>query len=312
MVRKYLVTEDELMSADVTDGVLTFTRDNGQIITAGTLLKGDQGERGLPGVNAVPTDEAVATYMRTPGTEVEQQLSATMGVIVGPLVADALAEDGDLADTVALLAGDAVDTYVAAPGFTFPGLPAQIVLRGSDPIVNTPGATITFPDETWIIAGNVRYVIAASTVVDFSPAPTTVPVLVMFNRDTQTFHRVLATNVAQVGNRKSVVVASISVRPGHPAEVWMPCRFTYNDLKSLNRSQEALLAESLVGTRQVPSFAGGVLQNVEHRDIATDAVVRRDTFTFTPTTITEVRSHLTAGRTVTLTTNRSTLVTEVS
>lgn len=60
MVRKYLVTEDEFLSATVTvAGDLTFTRDNGEVIVAGSV-KGDQGDQGIPGPNTVPTEVAIA------------------------------------------------------------------------------------------------------------------------------------------------------------------------------------------------------------------------------------------------------------
>lgn len=128
MVRKYLVTEDELLSAKVTDGVLTFKRDNGDTITAGALLKGDKGDQGLPGVNAVPTDEAIATYMTTPGTNTKTQLEATIVTsAVGRgeqtvLITDHGAlGDGDTDDTDAIIA--AMNASSAGVPVIFPGNP---------------------------------------------------------------------------------------------------------------------------------------------------------------------------------------------
>lgn len=54
---------------------------NGSSISLRAVLgqgpKGDQGDQGLPGVNAVPTDDAVATYATTDGTATKAALSAS-------------------------------------------------------------------------------------------------------------------------------------------------------------------------------------------------------------------------------------------
>lgn len=53
-------------------------------IAAGNF-KGEPGEQGLPGVNAVPADEAVGTYATTPGTATHTALTATIAGEVEPV-----------------------------------------------------------------------------------------------------------------------------------------------------------------------------------------------------------------------------------
>src|SRR5690606_5862493 len=75
-----LVTENELLSAAVTpDGDLTFTRENGDVINAGSLLgpEGPQGVPGLDGSNVLPTSEAIEQAITQPGPA-KDALSATI------------------------------------------------------------------------------------------------------------------------------------------------------------------------------------------------------------------------------------------
>ena len=43
--------------------------------------QGPQGEPGIPGANAVENDEAVSTYIATPGTQTRTQLSVTIAEV---------------------------------------------------------------------------------------------------------------------------------------------------------------------------------------------------------------------------------------
>lgn len=64
-----------------------FVRDDGQVIGQVSLPAGPKGEQGLPGVNAVPADEAVAAYIqaessRTSGALVDGFITTTRGASV--------------------------------------------------------------------------------------------------------------------------------------------------------------------------------------------------------------------------------------
>lgn len=73
MVRKYLVTEDEFLSATVTpEGDLTFTRDNGEVVVAGNVA----GPVGPAGPNTIPTDTSITQALTTPGTGAHLALEA--------------------------------------------------------------------------------------------------------------------------------------------------------------------------------------------------------------------------------------------
>lgn len=79
---KYLVTEDELLSANVTEtGELEFTRDNGEKIVAGNV-KGEPGATGPAGPNTVPTYDAINQALTEDGP-VKDQLSATIAEEAG-------------------------------------------------------------------------------------------------------------------------------------------------------------------------------------------------------------------------------------
>lgn len=108
---KYLVTEDEFKSATVTeDGDLEFTRDNGVKVVAGRVRGADStvpGPPGKDGSNVLPTQAAILQEITEDGP-VKDQLSATIGVEVGPLVAAAIADD----ETIVQAAADAVEAIV--------------------------------------------------------------------------------------------------------------------------------------------------------------------------------------------------------
>lgn len=57
-------SEETFVSAAIMSGELVLTRNNGQTVNLGKV----EGDQGLPGPNAVPSDEAVATYLGTAGT----------------------------------------------------------------------------------------------------------------------------------------------------------------------------------------------------------------------------------------------------
>ncbi|ALD63992.1 hypothetical protein AFL94_08735 [Arthrobacter sp. LS16] len=60
-------SEETFVGADIINGELVLTRNNGQEVNLGQV----EGAQGLPGPNAVPADEAVARYIGTAGSDTQ-------------------------------------------------------------------------------------------------------------------------------------------------------------------------------------------------------------------------------------------------
>lgn len=129
------------------------------------------GPQGLPGVNAVPTDAAVATYMGTPGTQTEEQLNANLEAAVttpaGPVrqALDSLYGDPSVIT-------DAVQEWWIYPVATQLTEPyPRAVFGGISSATGTGGADILVCEFDYATSSTIRHKVGEVAIDDDHNAP---------------------------------------------------------------------------------------------------------------------------------------------
>lgn len=99
-----------IQAGEVVGDDLVLTRNDGATVNAGKV-RGGVGPQGLPGVNAVPGDEAVAGWIGTEGSSASQDA-------VDARVLKTVAEDGPVKDSLKSTIGDAILEKVSSASVT--------------------------------------------------------------------------------------------------------------------------------------------------------------------------------------------------
>lgn len=215
-----------------------------------------------------------------------------------------------ITDGMEQAAADAVAAIIGAPGFRLPGRYAKVLLAGGAMPNFTSAGVMTYPDGLRVISGRDYYTVAPGT-LDFTGTASAVQLtLILLNPDTNLLIAVASTGLNS-SHQHMLLVATFHNVVGRGRSAWMNCPFTYNGAYLMENELELLHADEVPGANVVPTFnASGDISEIRHQIGGT--TIRFDQITYSATQIVQVRQHVPTGRTITLTTNLTTLITEVS
>lgn len=213
-----------------------------------------------------------------------------------------------ITDGMEQAAADAVAAIIGAPGFRLPGRATKAVAYGQLPNFTTSG-TLSYPDGLRVIAGTDYYAVPAGT-LDFSALLSTNGIVAILH-DPATNALVAVGAAGMNATHASMNLIGVFTTGSSLGRTgWMSCRYTFNGTYTPENPYEVLHAFEVPGARVVPTMVNGKPTEIRHQ--INGSTVRYDTLTYAPGLITEVRSHIPSGTTITLTHNLTTYTTEIT
>ena len=227
------------------------------------------------------------------------------GAALAAIEAQAIVED--IQATIYAQSQDAIHQVISDGTYRMPGRTARVISSTADPVNFTSNGTMQFP-ALQIVSGRDRFNVPAGA-VDFSGSASSTRAVAIFYDPAA--NEILGVGTTSIGSTHAtmIMLGVFYTVSGNYRRVWFAGDFTVDGRNQFD-VDHILYALEVPGANVVPEYRNGQIAIIRHQ--INGATIRYDEIERGANEIIETRQFVPTGKTITLTTNMITKVTEVS